>query len=255
MTSTPSATAELKTDSLKIHSIESMGTYDGPGIRMVVFLQGCPFACVYCANPDTMDCEGGEWYGIDKIVEEANHMKAYFKSGGGVTVSGGEPCVQAKQLVKLFTKLQAAGIHTCLDTNGHVFNHYVEDLLEVTDLVLLDVKHIDSAVHERITGRTNEKTLQFADYLEKTGKPFWLRYVLVPGLSDEPRHLHDLGAHFENFTQLRKLEIQPYHKLGVHKWEHMGMEYPLKDVPENTEEQLAIAKSIFEGYIPNVVIN
>ncbi|GAA4829588.1 pyruvate formate-lyase-activating protein [Algivirga pacifica] len=242
-------------DTLKIHSLESFGTYDGPGIRFVIFVQGCPFECVYCANPDTMKYQEGTVKNIESLVQEATHMKPYFSNGGGVTVSGGEPCGQARQLVKLFKRLKEEGLHTCLDTNGYIFNHHVEELLEYTDLVLLDVKHINSAIHKTITGRPNEKVLAFAKHLEEKGKPFWLRYVLVPGLSDDPKHLHELGAHFASYQQLKKLEIQPYHKLGIHKWEHLDKEYPLKDTPENTPEQLAKAKEIFEQYVTEVVIN
>ncbi|TRX48711.1 pyruvate formate lyase-activating protein [Fulvivirga sp. M361] len=245
----------LPEDKLNIHSIESFGTYDGPGIRFVVFLQGCPFQCLYCANPDTMRFEDGKSYSMQRIVEEAEHMKSYFANGGGITISGGEPCCQAKQLITLFKNLQSKGIHTCLDTNGNVMNHYVEEMLEYTDLVLLDVKHIDSAIHKKITGKPNEKTLAFAHYLEEHQKPFWLRYVLVPELSDDPKHLHQLGQYFQSFKQVQKLEIQPYHKLGVHKWELLGKEYPLKDTPENTSQQLEAAKEIFEQYLDEVVIN
>ncbi|MGL1887152.1 MAG: pyruvate formate-lyase-activating protein [Reichenbachiella sp.] len=249
------AIKEVQQELLNIHSIESFGTYDGPGIRYVLFLQGCPFKCLYCANPDTMEFGQGKDYSIDQIVKESVNMKSYYTNGGGVTISGGEPCCQAKQLVKLFTKLKSEGIHTALDTNGHIMNHYVKDLLELTDLVLLDVKHIDSSMHEIVTDRGNEKTLAFAQYLKEINKPFWLRYVLVPGLTDNPKHLHQLGEYFKGFENIMKLEIQPYHKLGVHKWEHLGKEYALKDTPENTPEQLKAAKGIFEQYFKEVVVN
>ncbi|MCV9386194.1 pyruvate formate-lyase-activating protein [Reichenbachiella ulvae] len=244
-----------KTEVLNVHSVETFGTYDGPGIRYVLFLQGCPFKCLYCANPDTMSFDGGKNYPIDQIVKESVNMKSYFINGGGVTVSGGEPCCQAKQLIKLFKELKARGIHTALDTNGHVMNKYVEELLEYTDLVLLDIKHINSSMHEIVTGRGNEKSLAFADYLRKHNKPFWLRYVLVPGLTDKPEHLHQLGQYFQDYESIEQLEIQPYHQLGVHKWELLGMEYPLVGTPENNPGQLLNAKSIFDQYFKKVVIN
>ncbi|GAA4835218.1 pyruvate formate-lyase-activating protein [Algivirga pacifica] len=192
---------------------------------------------------------------IEELVKKAVNMKPYFSNGGGVTISGGEACSQAKGLIPLFKRLKEEGIHTCLDTNGYIFNKYVEELLTYTDLVLLDVKHIDDEKHKVITKRSNKKVLDFAKYLEEQQKVFWLRYVLVPGLSNEEKDLHALGAHFKNYQQIQKLEIQPYHKLGVHKWEHLGMEYPLKDTPENTPEQLKVAKSIFEQYAAEVVVN
>jgi pyruvate formate lyase activating enzyme len=197
----------------------------------------------------------GKDYRISEIVREASHMKSYYSNGGGFTASGGEPCCQAKQLVKLFRKLKDQEIHTALDTNGYFLNRHVKELLEHTDLVLLDVKHIDDSMHEIVTGKSNKKTLAFADYLREQGKSTWLRYVLVPGLTDNPEHLHKLGQHFKDFENIEKLEIQPYHKLGAHKWQHLGKEYSLKDTPENTPEQLDTAKHIFEQYFANVVVN
>ncbi|WP_109831013.1 pyruvate formate-lyase-activating protein [Reichenbachiella versicolor] len=243
------------TKTLNVHSIESFGTYDGPGIRMVVFLQGCEFRCLYCGNADTFDCDAGDKTHIDDLFKEATHMKSYFSNGGGITFSGGEPCLQAKKLIPLMKRLKEEGMHICLDTNGHILNHYVEEMLQYVDLVLLDVKHIDSDQHEKITGRTNENTLKFAEYLEANQKQFWLRYVLVPDLSDQLEALHRLGQHFQDYTQLQKVEIQPYHKLGVHKWELMGMEYQLPNTPQNTPEQIAFAKDIYEQYFRDVVVN
>ncbi len=246
---------EVKRDLLNIHSIESFGTFDGPGIRYVLFLQGCPFKCLYCANPDTMKFEDGKEYRIADVVKEAMNMKSYYTNGGGVTVSGGEPCCQAKKLISLFEQLKIEGIHTALDTNGHVMNQYVKNLLELTDLVLLDVKHINDSMHEIVTGKSNHKTLEFANYLREIEKPTWLRYVLVPGLTDKPEHLHELGEYFKDFKNVEKLEIQPYHTLGEHKWEHLGMDYPLKGTPVNTKDQLDKAKEIFEQYFKEVVVN
>ena len=243
------------TDTLKVHSTESFGTYDGPGIRFVVFLQGCPFRCLYCANPDTMSAGKGEAYSIARILDTAENMIPFFSNGGGVTISGGEPCRQAKQLIVLFQKLRSKGIHTCLDTTGYFMNEYVEKMLDYTDLVLLDVKHMDPDMHKRITGRSNKNTLAFAQRLEEQGKPFWLRYVLVPGLTDDPKHLHQLGRHFQAYGQVKKMEIQPYHKLGIYKWEKLGMEYALENIPENTPEELETAERILAHYFDEVVIN
>jgi len=240
---------------LNVHSVESFGTFDGPGIRFVVFLQGCPLRCLYCANPDTMRFNQGENRTIDSLFDEAMRMKSYFSSGGGVTASGGEPCCQAKNLIPFFRKLKENGINTALDTNGSVINRFVPELLELTDLVLLDVKQMDASMHEILTGKTNDKVLSFAEYLKEIGKPTWLRYVLVPGLTDKPAHMHQLGEYFQHHQNIEKLEIQPYHKLGAHKWKLLDQKYPLEGVPENTPQQLAIAKEIFTPYFKEVVVN
>ena len=247
--------AERGTCLVNIHSIESFGTLDGPGIRFVIFLQGCPFRCLYCSNPDTMQFMQGEDRTIDSLFDQAMRFKPYFSNNGGVTVSGGEACCQAKKLVPLFTKLQEHGVHTALDTNGYVMNRHVEELIEKTDLVLLDVKHIDTSIHEVITGKSNDKVLNFANHLKKIGKSTWLRYVLVPGITDNPKHLHALGEHFKSFENIEKLEIQPYHKHGVHKWKALEKKYLLKEVPENTPEQINQAKEIFDRYFQEVVVN
>ena len=233
-----------------------MGTFDGPGVRYVVFLQGCPFRCLYCANPDTIDAVGESTpTHPDYIVEQAVSMKPFFGKRGGVTFSGGEPTVQAAALVPLVERLKAAGIHVCLDSNGAVWNADVERLLSLTDLVLLDVKQFNPERHRRLTGRDNTQTLRTAQWLEQHGRPFWLRYVLVPGWSDDEADIRALGKHFKSYTQLQRVEILPYHTLGVHKYEAMGWEYPLRGVKENTPAQLDRAKALFDEYFPLVVVN
>lgn len=240
---------------LKVHSIESMGTFDGPGIRLVIFLQGCNFRCLYCANPDTITSKGGKMMEIDAIVEMAKKQRPFFGTKGGVTISGGEPLLQAKSLIKLFEKLKAEGLHTCIDTNGAFFGDDVKKLLEYTDLVLLDVKHYSSEQHRYITQQGNEKTLELADYLFERNIPVWLRYVLVPNLTDGENAIHQLGKRFSSHKNIQKLEIQPYHKLGVHKYTHLGMEYKLSETPENTPQQLEIARDILKQYFKEVLIN
>jgi pyruvate formate lyase activating enzyme len=252
------ATAEeinLQNCNLKIHSVESMGTYDGPGIRFIIFLQGCPMRCLYCANPDTMRYDEGEYQAIESLFDQALRMKPYFSSGGGVTASGGEPCCQAKNLIPLFKKLKSQGIHTALDTNGYVMNDNVKELLKWTDLVLLDIKQMDSSMHEVITGRDNKRVLNFASYLKSIGKPSWLRYVLVPGLTDKQEDLELLGEHFKSYENIEKIEIQPYHTLGKHKWQLLDKKYPLEDVPLNSEENIQRVKGTFEQYFKEVVVN
>ena len=232
-----------------------MGTYDGPGLRLVVFLQGCPFRCLYCANPDTISGEGGKPTETEEIVKMAVSQKPFFGRRGGVTFSGGEPTVQAKALSPIFDRLHEEGINICLDTNGGIWNSDVEELLAKTDLVLLDMKQINPERHERLTGRSNEQTLKTAQWLEEHDRPFWLRYVLVPGISDFEEDIRALGEHFRNFRMLQRVEILPYHTLGIHKYESLGQEYMLKETPHNTPEQLERAKLLFSEYFDNVIMN
>ena len=239
---------------IKVHSYESLGTYDGPGIRLVVFLQGCPFRCLYCANPDTISPEGGRLTSPEEILKRAVNEKPFFGKKGGVTFSGGEPTLQAKELLPLFRMLKENGIHICIDTNGGIWNRDVEQLFLLTDLVLLDIKEMDGARHRSLTGRDNGKVLETADWLEKNGKPFWLRYVLVPGVTDFPEDLHSLGKHFRDFRMVRRVDILPYHTLGIHKYDILGKEYGLKEIPLNTEAQLSEAKKILDGYFDTVTV-
>ena len=240
---------------IKVHSYESMGTYDGPGLRLVVFLQGCPFRCLYCANPDTISFEGGTPTDPEEIVRMAVNQKPFFGRRGGVTFSGGEPTMQAKELLPLYTRLKKEGIHICLDTNGGTWSSDIEELLRQTDLVLLDCKQFNNSRHESLTGRSNDQTLKTAQWLEENGKPFWLRYVLVPGISDFEEDIRALGEHFKDYRMLQRVEILPYHTLGKHKYEALGLEYELEDTPHNTPEQLDRALSLFKEYFDCVVMN
>ena len=240
---------------INIHSYESMGTFDGPGLRLVVFLQGCPFRCLYCANPDTIDVKGGIPTSPDEILQMAISQKAFFGKKGGITFSGGEPTLQAEALIPLFKELKANGIHICLDSNGGIWNDKVEELFSLTDLVLLDIKQFNPERHRILTGRGNEQTLHTAFWLEEQGHPFWLRYVLVPGYSDAEKDIRDLGKSLGKFKNIQRVEILPYHRLGVHKYEAMGWDYKLKDVKENTSEQLSHAENLFREYFSNVVVN
>lgn len=240
---------------LNVHSYESMGTFDGPGLRLVVFLQGCNFKCLYCANPDTIAIKGGTPTEVDEIVRMALSQKAFFGKKGGVTVSGGEPTLQAKELAKLFKQLKENGINTCIDSNGSVFNDDVAELLKYVDLVLLDVKHFDTGWHQKITSHKNDSTLRLARYLEDNNIKMWLRYVLVPGYSDQEEHMKQLGEHFKSYKNIERLEVLPYHTLGKHKYQHLNMEYQLEDVPENSQEQLQRAKSILDPYFKLVIVN
>ena len=241
---------------IKVHSYESMGTFDGPGLRMVVFLQGCNFRCKYCANPDTIVPKGeSKLTDPAEIIRLALNEKPFFGKKGGVTFSGGEPTAQAKALIPLCKELKALGIHICLDTNASVGNRHVKELLELVDLVLLDVKEINQERHRWLTGRNNTVTLKTAEWLNAHKKPFWLRYVLVPGITDSEEDIRTLCKTFCNYEYLEKVEIQPYHTLGKHKYEAMNKPYLLEGVKENTPEQLARAKALFEEYFKNVTVN
>lgn len=240
---------------INVHSYESMGTFDGPGLRLVVFLQGCRFRCLYCANPDTIALKGGTPTSPEEILKMAVSQKPFFGKKGGITFSGGEPTLQAEALLPLFSELKANGIHTCLDTNGGIWDHQVEKLLELTDLVLLDVKEFNPKRHYNLTGQSNEQTLRTAKWLEDHGRSLWLRYVLVPGYSDFEEDIRELGKHFESYKSIQRVEILPYHRLGVHKYEAMGWEYKLNEVKENTPEQLERAKALFSEYFKTVVVN
>lgn len=224
---------------------------------MVVFLQGCKLKCLYCHNPDTIDTHGGEEIHIEDLVQRAVKMKSYFGDKGGVTVSGGEPLLQAKSLIPFFKRLKEEGIHTNIDTNGRILNNPVKELLDkYTDLVMLDIKHMTEDGFQKITGKKNkETTFNFAKHRELSGKKLWLRYVLIPGITNTPELLHQLGNHFKNYTTVAQIELQPYHKLGIHKWEALGWEYELHDARENTLEELEEASIILRNYFKKVKIN
>ena len=241
---------------LVVHSIESFGTHDGPGIRLVIFLQGCKLKCQYCHNPDTIATHGGKVYTVDTLVEKAIKMKPYFGETGGVTVSGGEPLLQAKALIPLFRKLKAEGIHTNIDTNGRILNHFTEELSALSDLVMLDIKHVREEGFREITGEKNKDlSLKYAARREATGKPLWLRYVLIPEITGKPELLHELGKHFKNYLSIEKIELQPYHKLGIHKWEALGWEYPIPHARENSPEEIGEAVDILKKYFKEVHVN
>ena len=241
---------------IRVHSYESLGTYDGPGIRLVVFLQGCNFRCLYCANPDTIDAKGeSKETAPEEILKMAVSQEPFFGKKGGITFSGGEPTFQAKALVPLFRMLKEAGIHICVDTNGGIWNEDVKELLSLADLVLLDVKEFNDERHKALTSRSNAQTLKTAAWLEENQKPFWLRYVLVQKYSYFKEDIEALGEHFKDYRMIERVEILPYHILGVHKYEAMKMDYQLKDVQLNTQAQLDEAKELFEKYFKTVYVN
>jgi pyruvate formate lyase activating enzyme len=237
----------------RVHSFESFGTVDGPGIRFVVFLQGCPLRCLYCHNPDTWG-GGGEEYSAEEVAKRAVRYKNYFGDNGGVTVTGGEPLVQMDFVIELFTSLKAQGVHTCVDTSGITFDinntqtlEKFEKLLPLTDLFMLDIKHIDNEVCKKLTGKGNEKTLAFARYLSEKGKRIWIRQVILPGWTDGEEDLQRTREFIQSLQTVDKVEVLPYHTLGVVKYEKLGMEYPLQGVEKPTKESMAKAKAILKG--------
>jgi pyruvate formate lyase activating enzyme len=239
---------------LRIHSLETFGTHDGPGIRMVVFVQGCQFRCLYCQNPDSLDVHGGTLVEITELVKRAVRQKNYFGIEGGVTVSGGEPLLQRNKLTTFFKLLHKEGINTCLDTNGRLNTPDVHELLEHTDILLLDVKHINDEWHHKLTGQSNKTTLELAAYREASGRKMWLRYVLVPGWTDQPEYIEEWAQYFSEYKTVERVEIIPFHQLGMHKWELMNLVYPLKDTPTPSDEIKIMAKDIFDKYFQNVVL-
>jgi len=237
----------------KIHSFESFGTVDGPGIRFIVFMQGCPLRCKYCHNPDTWGA-GGEEYSVEEVVSRAVRYRKYFGDKGGVTVSGGEPLLQIDFVTELFTQLKAQGVHTCVDTSGITFNpddeksvRKHEKLLEVTDLVLLDIKHIDDEACKVLTGKSNKNTLAFAKFLSEHNKPMWIRQVLVPNYTDNEESLQRTRAFIQTLTSVEKIEVLPYHTMGVVKYEKLGIAYPLDGVEPPKKERVLQAKRILRG--------
>lgn len=239
---------------LRIHSIETFGTHDGPGVRLVIFVQGCQFRCVYCQNPDTLDVKGGTLVEINELVQRAVRQRGYFGKEGGVTVSGGEPLLQRSKLLALFQRLQQEGINTCLDSNGRLNNAEVHALLAYTDLLLLDVKHSNEEWHRKLTGLSNKSTLELAAYRESTGKRMWLRYVLVPGWTDQEEYLEEWAQRFSAYKTVDRVELIPFHQFGQHKWEAMNMPYPLQGLesPSAAIKQKALA--IFQRHFKNVVL-
>ena len=230
----------------RLHSTESFGTLDGPGIRFVVFLQGCPLTCKYCHNRDTWDEFGGEVVSIDEIIKRIHHSIPYIKSSnGGVTVSGGEPLLQAKFVKELFKLLHKEGIHTCIDTAGSLpITEEIKELLEVTDLVLLDVKHINSIKSVDLTGQSNANNLNFARYLSNHKVPIWIRQVIVPGYTDKKEDLLQLKDFIESLDTVEKVELLPYHDFGKYKWDNLGVPYPLEGVRVANQKDIDKAKEI-----------
>ena len=233
-----------------IHSIETCGTVDGPGLRYVIFLQGCPMRCQYCHNPDTWEPGKGNQMTVQEVLEGFYHNREFYKTGG-VTVTGGEPMMQMDFLIELFECLHADGYHTCIDTSGIIYRPdsekvmaKIDRLMSVTDLVMLDIKHIDDDKHKKLTAHTNENILAFARYLDKKGIPMWIRHVVVPGITLYKEYLEQLGEFMATLNNVKALDVLPYHSLGKDKYESLGMEYPMKDTRDATKQEAIAAKDL-----------
>lgn len=234
----------------RIHSLESFGTVDGPGVRYVVFVQGCPMRCAYCHNPDTWAMSGGTMMEPEYIIEQYERNQGFYK-GGGLTVTGGEPLMQLDFLIDLFTLAKQKGIHTCIDTSGIAFKpentafiEKLDKLMPLTDLVMLDIKHIDPVKHKELTEQSNEGILAFAGYLNEKNVDMWVRHVVVPGITDDDKYLFDLGYFIGQFHNLKALDVLPYHTMGEVKYEKLGLEYKLKGVPAMDKNKVVEKKQI-----------
>ena len=232
-----------------IHSFETFGSVDGPGVRFVVFVSGCPMRCKYCHNPDTWKM-GTDGYSPEEVISRALKYKSYWGADGGITVSGGEPMMQTEFVTELFSLAKKKGINTCLDTSGAVFDETetkkTDKLLEVCDLVMLDIKHIDNGEHKKLCGRENTNILAFAKYLDKKNVPVWIRHVVVPGITLDEKYLFKLGEFLASLSNIKKIETLPYHSMGKYKYEKLGIDYVLKDTPDATREQAQWARDIIE---------
>ena len=238
----------------RIHSSESFGTVDGPGLRYVLFMQGCPMRCLYCHTPDTWRVDGGREMTADEVLAEYKKNEMFYKNGG-LTVTGGEPLLQIDFLIELFEKAKKEGIHTCIDTSGITYDEsdeeYIsklDELMQNTDLIMLDLKHIDSEKHKELTGQPNERILAFARYLEKKKVPTWIRHVVVEGYTDDENDLLSLGEFIGTLKNVKALDVLPYHTMGASKYKDMGIKYRLEGVPALSKTAATQAKSrILEG--------
>ncbi|MBY5993826.1 pyruvate formate lyase 1-activating protein [Ferrimonas balearica] len=240
----------------RVHSWETCGTVDGPGIRFIAFLQGCLMRCQYCHNRDTWDLEGGKEVTVAQLMEQVLSYRHFFEaSGGGVTASGGEAVLQMEFVQEWFAACKAEGIHTCLDTNGLIrkYTPIVDQMLDATDLVMLDIKQMDDDVHQNLVGVSNKRPLEFAQYLAKRGQKTWIRYVVVPGFTDDDASAEQLARFLAPMKNVEKVEMLPYHELGKHKWEALGEAYPLDGVSPPPKETMERLKAVFQSHGVNAV--
>ena len=233
-----------------VHSIESFGSVDGPGVRFIIFLQGCPMRCQFCHNPDTWEIGKGQELSADELLDKAERYKSYWGDEGGITVSGGEALLQIDFLIELFSKAKQRGINTCLDTSAQPFTRNepyfskFEKLMKYTDTILLDIKHINDSEHRKLTHHGNSNILDCAKYLSDTGKKVWIRHVLIPGITDKEEYLTQLNDFIKTLKNVERVEILPYHTLGTFKYEKLNIAYPLKGVESPSKESIDRANAI-----------
>ena len=233
----------------KIHSIETCGTVDGPGIRFVIFTQGCPLRCLYCHNPDCRSIQDGTTKTVDELIEEIKKYRSYMRfSGGGVTVTGGEPLMQPEFVREIFKRCQELGIHTALDTSGYSDLESAKPVVEYANLVLLDIKSYDPQTYFNVTHVSLEPTLNFAKYLHEISKPTWIRFVLVPNLTDDSKNVEGLADFVAGLKNVEKVEVLPFHKMGEYKWQQMGFEYQLKNTQPPSPELVQKTVDIFKHH-------
>ncbi len=236
-----------------IHSLESFGSVDGPGLRYLIFLRGCDMRCQYCHNPDTWTKESDMHMEPDELLDKAERFRSYWKNGGGITVSGGEALLQIDFLLELFKKAHERDINTCLDTSAQPFTREqpffgkFEELMKYTDLILLDIKHIDPEEHKKLTGHTNENILDCARYLSEHDIPVWIRHVLVPGITDNDEYLQKTADFIKTLKNVKKIEVLPYHTLGEYKWKELGIPYKLTGVDPPSDERKENAEKILRA--------
>ena len=238
-----------------VHSIETFGSVDGPGLRYILFLKGCRLRCAFCHNADTWDLNSDDQRSADQILDHAERYRSYWGSEGGITVSGGEPLLQIDFLIELFKKAKQRNINTCIDTAGEPFTKEgewftkFEELMHYTDILLVDIKHIDRNRHIRLTGKPNDNILEMFQYLNTINKPIWIRQVLVPGWTDDIEDLKKTRAFIETLSNVKKIEILPYHNMGAYKWEKLGKKYPLEGVEAPDQDSIALADKVLHGEI------
>jgi len=236
----------------KVFQLESFGSVDGPGVRFIIFFAGCPLRCKYCHNPDSWNMADGQDYTADELIKEALSCRAYWGEKGGITVSGGEPLMQLDFLLELFTEAKEQGINTCIDTSGACFTKEgdwfakFEKLMAVTDILLMDIKHIDEEEHIKLTGRTGKNIREMFAYLDEINKPIWIRHVLVPGITDNDEYLTKTRDFIRTLHNVQRVEVLPYHGLGAIKYKDLGIDYVLKDLPSPEKERVTNAREILE---------
>ena len=232
-------------ETAKIHSFETFGTVDGPGIRFVIFMQGCHLRCKYCHNRDTWNINLGQEKSIQELLDMINRYLPYIKYSGGVTISGGEPLLQAKFLIPFFKELKKINIHIAIDTSGmFILSDDIKQVLSLTDLVLLDIKHIDENKCKELVGFSNKNELEFAKYLSDNNIPIWIRQVIIPGITDDDQDLIKLRHFISTLKTVEKIELLSYHGMGKFKWESLGLKYELENIPDATQDDIYRAKRI-----------